>query len=140
VRDSLRYAYLAGDVEGIAIGYHNLGNYLAGRSVQPVPAFVSHLASAFICTLMGNDDTAESVEAAATDLRGFGADDVPPTNLADLCRLVGDIPGTNLRGLSEQLCPDPETAERALRDLITQAQELAAESPADASLGPGRSA
>ena len=135
-RDSLRYKYLAGDVEGIAIGYHNLGNHLAGHARQPAPAFVSHLTSAFVCTLIGNDDVAESVEAAATDLRGFGADDVPPANVADLCRQVGDIPGTDLPGLIEQLCPDPETAEQALRDLIAQAQELATESPADASPGP----
>jgi hypothetical protein len=28
VRDALRCTYLAGDVIGIAVGYHNLGNYL----------------------------------------------------------------------------------------------------------------
>ena len=72
----LRYAYLAGDVEGIAIGYHNLGNYLAGHARQPAPAFASHLTSALICALIGNEDNAESIEAAATDLRGFGPDDV----------------------------------------------------------------
>lgn len=90
--------------------------------------------------MTGNDDVAESVEAAATDLRGFGAGDVPPASVADLCRQVSDIPGTNLPGLIEQFCPDPETAEQALRDLIAQAQELATESPADASPGPGPAA
>jgi len=134
--DALRYKYLAGDVEGIAISYHNLGNHLADLARQPGPAFVSHLTSAFVCTLIGNDDVAESVEAAATDLRGFGADDVRPANVADLCRRIGDIPATNLPGLIEQFCPDPETAEQALRDLIAQTQELATESPADADPGP----
>lgn len=124
-RDSLRYKYLAEDVEGIAISYHNLGNHLAGHARQPAPAFVSHLASALICTLIGNDDAAESVEAAATDLRGIGADDIPPADMADLCRHVGDISGTDLSSLIEHLCPDLETAEQALRDLIAQAQALA---------------
>ena len=139
VRDSLRYAYLAKDVEGIGIGYHNLGNYLAGDPSQPVRAFASHLAAAFICTLIGNDAAAESVEAAGADLRGFGADDVPLANVPDLYRQVGDIPGTNLARLAQQLCPDPDTAERALRDLIAQAERLATGSPADAS-GAGPSA
>ena len=89
---------------------------------------------------VGNDDVAESVEAAATDLRGFGEDGVPPANVAALCRQLGDIPGTNLPGLIEQFSPDPETAEQALRDLIAQAQELSTESPADASPGAGPTA
>ena len=46
--------------------------------------------------------------------------------MADLCRQLGDIPGTDLPGLIAALSPDPETAEQALRDLIAQAQELAA--------------
>jgi tetratricopeptide (TPR) repeat protein len=132
-RDGLRYSYLARDVESIATGYHNLGNHFAGHARQPVPAFASHLTSAFICALIGNDDDAESVEAAAADLRGFGADDAPPTDVAGLCRQIGDIPGTNLPGLIEQHCPDPEAAEQALRDLITRTQELAAALPAEAS-------
>ena len=135
-RDGLRYAYLAGDAEGIAIGYHNLGNHLAGQARQPAQAFASHLTSALICTLIGNDDVAESIEAAATDLRGFGADDVPSADVADLCRQIGDIPGMNLRGLIEQHCPDPEAAEHALRDLIAQVQELAVAPPIEADSDP----
>ncbi len=138
-RNSLHYKYLAEDREAIAIGYHNLGDHLAGRAGQPVPAFAGHLAAAFVCTLIGNDDIAESIAAAAADLRGFGADDVPPADVADLCRQLGDIPGTDLPGLIEQFSPDPETAELALRDLIAQVQELAAESGADASPAPGPS-
>jgi hypothetical protein len=94
-------------------------------------------ASALICTLIGNDDVAEWVEAAATDLRGFGADDVPSADVAALCRQFGDIPGMNLLGLIEQHCPDSETAEPALRDLIAQVQELAVASPIEANSDPG---
>jgi tetratricopeptide (TPR) repeat protein len=135
-RDGLRYAYLAGDAEGIAIGYHNLGNHLSGQASPPAKAFVSHLTSALICTLIGNNDVAESVEAAAADLRGFGAGDLLLANVADLCDLIGDIPGTNLPGLIEQHCPSTETAEHALRDLIAQAQRLAVAPPIEANSDP----
>jgi tetratricopeptide (TPR) repeat protein len=121
-RDGLRYSYLAKDLEGIAIGYHNLGNHLAG---QPALAFASHLTSALVCAMTGNEDDAESIEAAASDLRGFGPDDIQPAGIADLCRQIGDIPGTNLASLIEQFSPDQATAEETLRNLIAQAQELA---------------
>jgi tetratricopeptide (TPR) repeat protein len=121
-RDGLRYSYLAKDLEGIAIGYHNLGNHLAG---QPALAFASHLTSALVCAMTGNEDDAESIEAAASDLRGFGPDDIQPAGIADLCRQIGDIPGTNLASLIEQFSPDQSTAEETLRNLIAQAQELA---------------
>ncbi|WP_187280636.1 CHAT domain-containing protein [Microbispora sp. CSR-4] len=128
-RDSLRYKYMVEDVEGILISYHNLGDRLASHTRQPVLAFAAHLASAFVCILIGNDDIAESVEAAANDLGRFGADDIMPADVAELCGLVGDIPGTDLPGLIERFCPDPEIAEQALRDLIAQVRELASERP-----------
>jgi tetratricopeptide (TPR) repeat protein len=124
-RDGLRYAYLAGDAEGIAIGYHNLGNHLAGHARPPRQAFASHLTSALICALTGNDDVAESVEAAAADLRRFGGGDVPPADVADLCRQLDDIPGTSLSRLIERHCPDPEAAEHVLSDLVARAKAQA---------------
>ena len=52
----LRYSYLAENLDGIAISYHNLGNHLAGHARQPAPALASHLTSALICALIGNED------------------------------------------------------------------------------------
>ncbi len=46
-----------------------------------------------------------------------------------LCDQVGDIPGTDLASLLTALAPDPATAEQALRELIAQAQTLAAAPP-----------
>jgi hypothetical protein len=43
-RDALRY--LAGDVLGIAVSYHNLGNYLQDHARRPAPALACHLAAA----------------------------------------------------------------------------------------------
>src|SRR5262249_51295149 len=34
-RDAIRYGYLAGDVPSIAVGCHNLGNYLRRHARQP---------------------------------------------------------------------------------------------------------
>jgi len=63
--------------------------------------------------------------SAATDLRVFGAKAAPPTEIARLCRMIGDVPGTDLGILIAGLAPDEETAERTLRDLITNASEMA---------------
>jgi hypothetical protein len=136
-RDSLRYGYisarevnLADNVVNIAVGHHNLGNYLAGRARQPAQALASHLASALIEVLAGGGGESSgrasgSVRAAATDLRESGGATVPPRDIADLYSRLADIPGTDLPGLIARLSPDPESAEQALRDLITQARELA---------------
>jgi hypothetical protein len=130
-RDALRYTYLAGDVPAIAISYHNLGNYQRRHARQPAPALASHLASALIEALAGTDDAGQSIRAAATDLRELGSAAVPPRDVADLGERLADIPGTDLPRLIAALSPDPETAEQTLRDLIAQAQELAATPPDD---------
>jgi tetratricopeptide (TPR) repeat protein len=140
-RDALRYEYLAGDADAIAVSYHNLGLYLRRHARQPAPALASHLAAALIRSVAGKGGTGtgsatNSAREAATDLRELGTGTVPPADVADLCRQVGDIPGTNLPGLIAALSPDPDTAEQALRDLIGQVRELAAAAPTDADPGP----
>jgi tetratricopeptide (TPR) repeat protein len=147
-RDALRYSYLAGDVIGITVSYHNLGNYLRRHARQTAPALACHLAAALICALTGAEGTDDSVRAALTDLRALGAQDgagpapvaasgagepapeiVPPADVPALSRLVGDIPGTDLAGLIAALTPNPATADQTLRDLTAQAQALAAAPP-----------
>jgi hypothetical protein len=125
-RDALRYTYLAEDVDGIAVSYHNLGIYLSIRARQPVPALASHLAAALIRSLAGAEGTDDSVRSAATDLREFGTAVTPPADAADLGRQIGDIPGTDLARLLQALSPDPAATQQALRDLIAQAKALAA--------------
>jgi hypothetical protein len=126
-RDALRYAYLAGDVTGIAGSYHNLGNYLPVHARQPAAAFAAHLSAAIIRTLTGiggtgPDSTAGSVRACALDLAEFGTAAEPPADIADLCRRLDDmgIPGTDPASLIARLSPDSDTAERTLHDLIAQ--------------------
>jgi tetratricopeptide (TPR) repeat protein len=125
--DALRYKYLAGDVHGIAVGYHNLGNYLHLHARSAGAALASHLAAALIHALAGTGLADDSAGAAAEDLREFGSHAVPPRDVADLCSDPGRIPGTDLPGLIARLSHSPETAEQALRDLIAQAQALSAQ-------------
>ena len=88
---------------------------------QPAQALACHLAAALIHALTGSAGTDDSVQAAATDLRVFGTDAVPPTDVADLCSRLSDIPGTDLPGLIATLSSDPGAADQVLRDLIDQA-------------------
>jgi tetratricopeptide (TPR) repeat protein len=124
-RDALRYLYLAGDVDGIAVSYHNHGNCLR-RAGQPAQALASYLADALIFILMGDEQRKFfSIRAVATDLRERGTAAVLPTTIADLDRQLGHIEGTDLPGLIARLSPDPETAEHALREIIQEAQRIA---------------
>ena len=113
-RDALRYLYLAGDAPGIAVSYHNLGNYLRRHARQPAPALASHLAAALLHTLTSADGTsaADSARQAAGDLRELRTAATPPADVAGLCRQAGDIPGTDLPGLIAKFSPDPDTAEQ----------------------------
>jgi hypothetical protein len=121
-RDALRESYLAGDAVSIATGYHNLGSYLPHRPTVTVAIF---LASALIFTLAdaGGQPADNAVRMAAADLREFGA--IPPSDIADMCAFLADIPGTDPARLIARLSPDPEAAERMLRDLLAQARSLA---------------
>jgi tetratricopeptide (TPR) repeat protein len=134
-RDALRYKYLAGDVIGIAASYHNLGTYLHRHDRQPALALACHLASALISAFASIEDNGDSVDSAAADLYEFDTAAIPPTDLADLERQVGDIPGTDLTRLIDEISPGSETAERTLQGLIAQAeaQALAARRSATAS-------
>ena len=130
-RDALRYRYLAGDVAGIAISYHNLGDYLNQHAGQLSTAFASHLVAALIRILIGGADADDSVSAAAADLEKSGADSVSPTHVSDLCERIGDIPGTDAARLISTITPDPATAERALLRLVHQVQALARDPHSD---------
>ena len=123
-RDALRYAYLNGNVADIAVSYQNLGVYLH-RASQPARALPSHLAAALICILTDIGGRYDPVLHAAITLRELGASAVLPSDVTELCRLADDVPGTDLPRLVVALSPVPGTAERALRELIAQARELA---------------
>src|ERR1035437_3748980 len=110
---------------GIAASYHNLGTYLHRHDRQPALALACHLASALISAFASIEDNGDSVDSAAADLYEFDTAAIPPTDLADLERQVGDIPGTDLTRLIDEISPGSETAERTLQGLIAQAEAQA---------------
>jgi tetratricopeptide (TPR) repeat protein len=126
--DALRYQYLAEDVISIAGSYRNLGIFL-GRAGEPASALAFSLTGALIPTFtglaFGTDDPFRVTVLVV--LRVFGTAAEPPADIADLCRKLGDIPGTDPAALIARLSPDPETAERTLQAIITEAQALARE-------------
>ena len=126
-RDALRYTYLGGDVIAVAVGYHNLGNYLRRHARQPTPALACHLAAALIYALSGAKGIERSVGAAATDLREFGADATAPSDVSGLCRQLGEIPGADLDRLLAALAPAQDTLERRFQELVAAVREAASQ-------------
>ena len=118
-REALRHSYRAGDAASIAIGYHNLATYLPHR---PTATLGLYLVSALIFGLSGTGDDKDAVRQAAADLSEYGA--IPPSDIGDLCAVVGDIPGTDPARLITRLAPR-QAAEQALRTLISRIQEAA---------------
>ncbi len=132
--DALRYSYLDGSAVTIATCYMNLGIYLYDHARQAVPALASFLTAALIFTCAGAGAgeigmPTENAAGALRTLREIGTEAVPPADMAGLCRQLGDIPGTDPAHLIAKLSPDPETADRALRNLIAEAQKLADNPP-----------
>jgi tetratricopeptide (TPR) repeat protein len=128
-RDALRYKYLAGDVDAIAISHHNHGEYLR-RAQHPASALANHLAAALIRTLAGVESTgdnspADSARAAASDLLESRSRADPPRDILDLSEKLSDIPGTDLAGVIARLSPDPQVAEDTLQAIIAQVLGLA---------------
>jgi hypothetical protein len=122
-REGLRYDYLAGGVENIQIGHHNLGEYLREGVGQPSPALAHHLAAALLRAATGAEGTDESVLAVAADLK-IGGDVTVPEDVADLCRRVAAVPGVDLGRLLGGLAPDPQAVQRTFEELIGRVRSL----------------
>jgi len=111
-------------VIAIAVGFHNLGNYLRRHARKPAQALACHLASALICVITGADDGGQSARATADDLSASAPSVSLPADVTGLCRQAGEVPGADLGRLLAALAPEPGTAEQALRQLIEQIQVL----------------
>jgi hypothetical protein len=127
-RESLRYHYLAEDVDNIWISHHNLGEYLRDLASQPGPALAHHLAAALLREVTGTEGDNESLPAAADDLKADG-DVTVPADVEDLCRRVADVPGVGLGQLLAGLAPDPQAVQRTFEELIGHVRGLYSPSP-----------
>jgi hypothetical protein len=124
-RDALRYNYLTGEAESIAVSHHNLGNYLTRHAADDPRALAHHLAAALLRALTGNQGADRSLAAAAEDLADLPDGAAAPASVSELCDTVGEVPGVHLDRLLGQLAADPATVEGALGALLTQARTLA---------------
>jgi hypothetical protein len=127
--EALRYMYLAGSVLDIAVGYHNLGTYLARHTRRTDSAFASYITAALIRRLIGTGgdnpgDDRGPLLAAAGLLREPGAVAARPSAVADLARQLGDIPGTDLPRLIASLSSGPP-ADEMVSQTVTAARQLA---------------
>ncbi len=113
-------------IEQVTARQPRWGHTLASVLAVTDPAAASHLASALIRTLTRTKSNEDPLGSAAADLRQLGTAASPPADAPGLCRQVGGIRGTNLPALLAALSPDRDATEQALRDLIAQAEELAA--------------
>jgi tetratricopeptide (TPR) repeat protein len=127
-RDALRYGYLADDMDGIPISHHNLGIYLREDADDAGGAVTHHLAAALIYAVTGGQYQRQSVQEAASDLRRLSDTSEVPNDVTELCRRVGEVPGARLGELLTRFAPNPETLQQTLRELITQADGMAASS------------
>ena len=132
-RDALRYSYLAGEVSGISIGHHNLGNCLRHYARQPADALVHHLAAALVGALASLSVTDMAVRSAATDLWALGYGATAPADVADLCGQVADISGMELDRLLTTLAADPDLAEQTFQVIIARGRAQATAPPPEIS-------
>jgi hypothetical protein len=66
---------------------------------------------------------------AARDLQTLAGSSVISASVADLCRQVGELPGADSDRLLAALAPEPDTADRALGELVTRVRELVTGTP-----------
>ena len=122
-RNALRYKYLTGEIDSIAVSHYNLGNYLARHTADHPQALAHHLASALLCIVTGIEGAGRSLAAAAQDLARLPASASAPVSISALCGIAGEVPGVHLDRLLTQLA-DPAAVQDALDVLLAQARAL----------------
>ena len=132
--EALRYASEAGNVASIANDYRSLGVFLYEKAYYQretrwiVPTVACYLTTALIYELAGiqADEADVVIGYVSTFLNAFSTRVTLPTDIADLCGMLGDIPWIDPRtdpaGLIARLSPNPETAEQALQEIIVRTQ------------------
>lgn len=138
---ALRHKYAVGEVQGIAVGHHDLGLSLT-RDGQHDRALPHYLAAALITALTaGGPRLDDVVRTISQELRAHPENSTPRTVPA-LAGSVDRKSGHDLAGLLARVSPDPGTAQRALDEILDRARtppgiwapHLAAWDPAIAAL------
>ena len=128
-RSALRLKYVRPNPHVIAIGHHNLAHYLFCAPAGDRAEQRAHrLAAALLVHL--TDDThrrTDALRTLGTELRHETEHpDAPalPTAVSEVTGLVDARDGVHFGNLVAALCPDPDTADQALTDLLATAATL----------------
>ena len=116
---ALRYGYIFGDPESIAISHYNLANYL-GRAGSE--AGLNHrLAAVVIRFQTSSGRLASSLSRLSWDLDKFGSQALPGS-FAELCDSLEKVDGVRFRELWDRLPKRAEDGDVLLKELIGAAR------------------
>ena len=115
----LRYSYIFGDPESIALDHHNLAVYLAKSESKS--ALDHRLAGFVIRYQIGSRMLALSLKGLAFDLDKFGPEALPGS-FNQLCDRVEQIGGVRFRELFERLPTRAEDGDQLLKELVEMAK------------------
>jgi len=119
-RTALRLRYAHPDPCGIAIGHHNLANYL-GAGDRPGRR-AHRLAAALICQFTSmTHELVGTVRALAAELRDDPADAALPATVAEVIEVTEQTEGVHLGDLLGALEPDRRIIEQALAEILHDA-------------------
>ena len=123
-RTALRLTYVNPNPRDIAIMHHNLAQYLSRTAGNPAEYHAHRLGAALLRHLIGDTHAlAATLRALAGDLRrDIEYPDAPV--LPQVIGLVDAGDGVRFGDLLAALCPEPDTAERTLADLLATAATL----------------
>ena len=126
-RKALRLKYVEHKLNplSIALSHHSLANHLVHATEKSAEQRAHHLAAALLYHFTSDTyHLDETLRTLAIGLR-HGGPDAPtlPTTLPEVIRLVDGDGGVHFGDLVAEVCPDPDpdTANRALADLLATA-------------------
>jgi len=127
-RTAQRLIYIHREPRDVAVSHHNLANYLSRSVGNPAEHRAHRLAATLLFHLTGDTHRLTgTLYLLAVDLRRdpHGPDVLTlPTTLLEVIRLVDAGDGVHFGDLVTALCPDPDTADQALTDLLATAAAL----------------
>ncbi len=132
-RTAQRLIYVHREPRDVAVSHHNLANYLSHGVGNPAEHRAHRLAATLLFRLAGDTHrlTGALYLLAASLRRDPHGPDVLtlPTTLLEVVHLVDAGEGVHFGDLVATVCPDPDTAARALADLLVTAADLPDQPP-----------
>jgi tetratricopeptide (TPR) repeat protein len=116
---ALRYSYIFGDPETIAISHNNLASYLGGLGSET--GLNHRLAGGLIRFRTSSGMLDSSLRGLSRDLDKFGSEALPGS-FAELCDSVEKVDGVRFRELWERLPKQEEDGDKLRKELIEAAR------------------